>query len=202
MYHARKRAAAPRAPGGRKEYLWLAGRPLTENLGDGLRIRLWCIVVMPARDRCLQVRGRKTRTEPRRRRALSISDVLPLTGAGPPWSGIQNGKPVREADRIRAAELLLAYGWGKPPEFAAIEVRILWNRMRFQRPQAFRQPPGPPSGGVTFQTPSSRRMRTRVYSTGVGSAGTRTALNRAPRQATVSTPRMVISSLLQPNVRT
>jgi hypothetical protein len=40
------------------------------------------------------------------------------------------------------------------------------------------------------------------YSTGVGSAGTRTALNRAPRQATVSTPRMVISSLLQPNVRT
>jgi Family of unknown function (DUF5681) len=32
-----------------------------------------------------------------------------------------NGKPVREADRIRAAELLLAYGWGKPPEFAAIE---------------------------------------------------------------------------------
>jgi hypothetical protein len=32
-----------------------------------------------------------------------------------------HGKPVREADRIRAAELLLAYGWGKPPEFAAIE---------------------------------------------------------------------------------
>ena len=32
-----------------------------------------------------------------------------------------NSKPVREADRIRAYELLLAYGWGKPPEFAAIE---------------------------------------------------------------------------------
>jgi hypothetical protein len=32
-----------------------------------------------------------------------------------------NGKPVREADRIWATELLLAYGWGKPPEFAAIE---------------------------------------------------------------------------------
>jgi catechol 2,3-dioxygenase-like lactoylglutathione lyase family enzyme len=40
------------------------------------------------------------------------------------------------------------------------------------------------------------------YSTGGGSAGTSTALNRAPRQATVSTPRMVISSFLQPNVRT
>jgi hypothetical protein len=32
-----------------------------------------------------------------------------------------HGKPVREADRIRATELLLAYGWGKPPAFAAIE---------------------------------------------------------------------------------
>jgi Family of unknown function (DUF5681) len=32
-----------------------------------------------------------------------------------------HGKPVREADRIRAAELLLAYGWGKPPAFASIE---------------------------------------------------------------------------------
>jgi hypothetical protein len=32
-----------------------------------------------------------------------------------------NGKPVRDADRIRATDLLLAYGWGKPPEFAAIE---------------------------------------------------------------------------------
>jgi Family of unknown function (DUF5681) len=32
-----------------------------------------------------------------------------------------NGKPVREADRIRAYELLLAYGWGKPPEFVPIE---------------------------------------------------------------------------------
>jgi hypothetical protein len=32
-----------------------------------------------------------------------------------------HGKPVREADRIRAIELLLAYGWGKPPAFAAIE---------------------------------------------------------------------------------
>src|SRR5262245_2900695 len=31
------------------------------------------------------------------------------------------GKPVREADRIRAIELLLAYGWGNPPGFAAIE---------------------------------------------------------------------------------
>jgi hypothetical protein len=35
--------------------------------------------------------------------------------------GRLNGKPVREADRIRAYELLLAYGWGKPAEFAAIE---------------------------------------------------------------------------------
>jgi hypothetical protein len=34
---------------------------------------------------------------------------------------IGHGKPVREADRIRAYELLLAYGWGKPPAFAAIE---------------------------------------------------------------------------------
>jgi hypothetical protein len=32
-----------------------------------------------------------------------------------------HGKPVRQADRIRATELLLAYGWGKPPAFAAIE---------------------------------------------------------------------------------
>jgi hypothetical protein len=32
-----------------------------------------------------------------------------------------HGKPVRETDRIRAYELLLAYGWGKPPAFAAIE---------------------------------------------------------------------------------
>lgn len=47
-----------------------------------------------------------------------------------------------------------------------------------------------------------QREAARIYSTGVGSAGTSTALNRAPRQATVSTPRMVISSLLQPNVRT
>jgi hypothetical protein len=32
-----------------------------------------------------------------------------------------NGKPVREADRIRAFELLLAYGWGKPAAFMPIE---------------------------------------------------------------------------------
>src|SRR5262249_41507425 len=32
-----------------------------------------------------------------------------------------HGKPVREADRIRAIELLLAYGWGKPAGFANIE---------------------------------------------------------------------------------
>lgn len=32
-----------------------------------------------------------------------------------------NGKPVRDADRIRAYELVLAYGWGKPPAFANIE---------------------------------------------------------------------------------
>ena len=32
-----------------------------------------------------------------------------------------HGKPVRDADRIRAYELLLGYGWGKPPAFAAIE---------------------------------------------------------------------------------
>jgi hypothetical protein len=29
-----------------------------------------------------------------------------------------HGKPVRDADRIRAYELLLGYGWGKPPAFA------------------------------------------------------------------------------------
>jgi hypothetical protein len=32
-----------------------------------------------------------------------------------------HGKPVRDADRIRAYELVLAYGWGKPPAFAPIE---------------------------------------------------------------------------------
>ena len=32
-----------------------------------------------------------------------------------------NGKPVRDADRIRAYELLLAYGWGKPAAFMPIE---------------------------------------------------------------------------------
>jgi hypothetical protein len=32
-----------------------------------------------------------------------------------------HGKPVREADRIRAHELLLAYGWGKPAAFMPIE---------------------------------------------------------------------------------
>ena len=32
-----------------------------------------------------------------------------------------NGKPVRDADRIRAFELLLAYGWGKPAAFMPIE---------------------------------------------------------------------------------
>lgn len=31
-----------------------------------------------------------------------------------------NGKPVRDADRIRAYELILAYGWGKAPAFASI----------------------------------------------------------------------------------
>jgi hypothetical protein len=41
-------------------------------------------------------------------------------GAGVLRGGL-HGKPVREADRIRAYELLLAYGWGKPAEFAAIE---------------------------------------------------------------------------------
>jgi hypothetical protein len=32
-----------------------------------------------------------------------------------------HGKPVRDADRIRAYELVFAYGWGKPPAFAPIE---------------------------------------------------------------------------------
>jgi hypothetical protein len=32
-----------------------------------------------------------------------------------------HGKPVRDADRIRAYELVLAYGWGKPPQFAPVE---------------------------------------------------------------------------------
>jgi hypothetical protein len=36
-----------------------------------------------------------------------------------------NGKPVREADRIRAYELILAYGWGKPPVFAVGTSRSL-----------------------------------------------------------------------------
>ena len=31
-----------------------------------------------------------------------------------------HGKPVRDADRIKAYELLLSYGWGKPPPFAAM----------------------------------------------------------------------------------
>ena len=32
-----------------------------------------------------------------------------------------NGKPVRAADQIRAAELVLAYGWGKPAAFVPID---------------------------------------------------------------------------------
>lgn len=32
-----------------------------------------------------------------------------------------NGKPVRVADQIRAAELVPAYGWGKPPAVVSIE---------------------------------------------------------------------------------
>ncbi len=32
-----------------------------------------------------------------------------------------NGKPARPADQIRAAELVLAYGWGKPAAFVPIE---------------------------------------------------------------------------------
>ena len=32
-----------------------------------------------------------------------------------------NARAVRPADQIRAYELLLAYGWGKPPAFAPIE---------------------------------------------------------------------------------
>jgi hypothetical protein len=32
-----------------------------------------------------------------------------------------NAKPVRPADQIRAHEVLLAYGWGKPAAFAPIE---------------------------------------------------------------------------------
>jgi hypothetical protein len=35
--------------------------------------------------------------------------------------GSANGKPARPADQIRAAELLLAYGWGKPPATTAPE---------------------------------------------------------------------------------
>ena len=31
------------------------------------------------------------------------------------------GEPARAADQIRATELLLAYGWGKPPAFAPID---------------------------------------------------------------------------------
>ena len=31
------------------------------------------------------------------------------------------GKPARAADQIRATELLLAYGWGKPAAFAPID---------------------------------------------------------------------------------
>ena len=31
------------------------------------------------------------------------------------------GKPARTADQIRAIELLLAYGWGKPATFVPIE---------------------------------------------------------------------------------
>lgn len=32
-----------------------------------------------------------------------------------------NGKPVRAADQIRAYEILLAYGWGKPATFVPID---------------------------------------------------------------------------------
>ncbi len=32
-----------------------------------------------------------------------------------------NGKPARAADQIRAAELVLAYGWGKPAAFVPID---------------------------------------------------------------------------------
>jgi hypothetical protein len=35
--------------------------------------------------------------------------------------GSVNGKPARPADQIRATELLLAYGWGKPPATSAPE---------------------------------------------------------------------------------
>ena len=35
--------------------------------------------------------------------------------------GALHGKPVCAADQIRASELLLAYGWGKPAAFAPIE---------------------------------------------------------------------------------
>ena len=48
----------------------------------------------------------------------------------------------------------------------------------------------------------SRRRRRIDYAEGAGSAGTSTALNRAPRHETESTPSRLISSSLQPNMRT
>jgi excisionase family DNA binding protein len=50
-----------------------------------------------------------------------------------------------------------------------------------------------------LEPPGGRRPD---YSEGSGSAGTSTALNRAPRHETASTPSRLISSSLQPNMRT
>ena len=60
------------------------------------------------------------------------------------------GKPARAADQIRASELLLAYGWGKPAAFAPIEgadplsmaeveaeIRRIAEELRRDRPEPF-----------------------------------------------------------------
>jgi len=48
-----------------------------------------------------------------RLRAVARGDAVDESGTRP--------KPARPADQIRAVEALLAYGWGKPASFAAIE---------------------------------------------------------------------------------
>jgi hypothetical protein len=44
-----------------------------------------------------------------------------------------NGKPVREADRIRAYELLLAYGWVSPRLSCQSKALILLSRTKWRR---------------------------------------------------------------------
>ena len=63
-----------------------------------------------------------------------------------------NRKPVRAADQIRAYELLLAYGWGKPAAFVPIEGAIRWRWTRSQ-PRSSRSP----SNCAANATPAKNR---------------------------------------------